>query len=249
MEKCLLFDLWGDYGHFRSIYTTSSPLTTPFPPKPTLVGIISAIVGLDKEVYLEEFNKKEFFIGLQLLQPVKKIRVTENYYNVKEWKPENRAKMLIDSNYKSKEMPINHTQIRLEFVKDPKYRIYFFHKDENIMNTLIEAIKNHSPYYTVTLGLSQNIANFEFVGLEDFKIVENNSETIPINTVIKKSSDLAINVESGLSIKIVNMPVEMDNERIVNEYAEYIYDDNLNPIKTNIKQYLLINNNLKISLL
>lgn len=52
MNSILVFDLWGDLGHFKKPYTTTSPLSYAFPPRPTVAGIISAIVGLKKEEYL-----------------------------------------------------------------------------------------------------------------------------------------------------------------------------------------------------
>ncbi|MFB3896899.1 MAG: CRISPR-associated protein Cas5, partial [bacterium] len=30
--KILVFDIWGDLGHFRKFYTTTSPLSFSFPP-------------------------------------------------------------------------------------------------------------------------------------------------------------------------------------------------------------------------
>ncbi|WP_231717005.1 CRISPR-associated protein Cas5 [Desulfosarcina ovata] len=51
MTRVLAFKLWGDYGHFRKYYTTTSPLTFEFPPPTSVVGIVSAIIGLDKEQY------------------------------------------------------------------------------------------------------------------------------------------------------------------------------------------------------
>jgi len=47
--KVLVFDIWGDYGHFRKFYTTTSPLTFSFPPPPTIAGILGAIYGTDKK--------------------------------------------------------------------------------------------------------------------------------------------------------------------------------------------------------
>ncbi|MDI3478645.1 MAG: CRISPR-associated protein Cas5h, partial [Thermoanaerobacterium sp.] len=32
--KSLIFDIYGDFGHFKKYYTTSSPLTFSFPPPP-----------------------------------------------------------------------------------------------------------------------------------------------------------------------------------------------------------------------
>ena len=43
--KCLVFDIKGDYGHFKKYYTTSSPLTFSIPPRTTVSGMIGALIG------------------------------------------------------------------------------------------------------------------------------------------------------------------------------------------------------------
>jgi len=54
--KVLVFDLFGDFAHFRKYYTTTSPLTFSFPPPPTIAGILGAIYGASKEEYLDIFS-------------------------------------------------------------------------------------------------------------------------------------------------------------------------------------------------
>ena len=83
MEKLLVFDVWGDYGHFRKFYTTSSPLTFSIPPRTSLCGLLGSVVGLGKEEYLNHFSKKDAQIALRLLNPVKKTRLGINLINTK----------------------------------------------------------------------------------------------------------------------------------------------------------------------
>ncbi len=242
---CLIFDLWGDYGHFRTIYATSSPLTYPFPPKPSLIGILSAMIGFDKAVYLNEFYRSDFWIAVRILNPVKKIRLTENYSEVKKWKPETRVKMLIGEKVGLKDdMLLTHTQIRLEMLKDPKFRIYIHHSDKQIMDKLEAVLKSHSPEYTITLGLSENLADFEYFGKSsfEFKKVDTERPTM-ISSVIKKTHlhKGRIELEEGLDIEISNMPVEMSQERIVSEYAEFLMDREGKPMKALVEKYIIVN--------
>jgi CRISPR-associated protein Cas5h len=109
-ERVIVLDVWGDYAHFRKIYTTSSPLTYSFPPRTALSGLIGAIVGLDKEDYFRHFLRKDAKIGCKILKPIKKVRIGENLINTKSAIQMHLIK--------------NRNQIRVEFVKDPSYRIY-----------------------------------------------------------------------------------------------------------------------------
>jgi CRISPR-associated protein Cas5h len=54
--KVIVFDIWGDYGHFKKFHTTASPLTFSFPPPTAVIGIVAAILGIDKENYWDTFS-------------------------------------------------------------------------------------------------------------------------------------------------------------------------------------------------
>ena len=81
--KTLVFDICGDYGHFKKFYTTSSPLTFCFPPPPTVRGMLGAIIGVDKIEYLNIFSHKDCRIAIRILSPVKKTRIGINHINTK----------------------------------------------------------------------------------------------------------------------------------------------------------------------
>jgi len=44
-------------GHFRNPYTTTLKQTYPFPPKPTVIGMIGAMLGWDEETVINETEK------------------------------------------------------------------------------------------------------------------------------------------------------------------------------------------------
>ena len=117
--KALVFDIKGDYGHFRKFYTTSSPLTFSIPPRTTVCGIIGALIGLDKKEYLKYFKKEEAKIAIQILQPINKTRLSINLIDTKKAKE-----------YYSKIE--KRTQVTYELLKNPSYRIYFYHSNKEL---------------------------------------------------------------------------------------------------------------------
>jgi CRISPR-associated protein Cas5h len=78
MDKILVFDIWSEYAHFRKFYTTTSPLTFSIPPRTALCGLMGALLGLSKETYLKNFPKTKARFAVKLLNPVKKVRFSEN---------------------------------------------------------------------------------------------------------------------------------------------------------------------------
>ena len=69
--QLLAFDVWGDYAHFKKRYATSSPLTHSIPSKPTILGLIAAILGFRRNEYQSKFKEYDSKIALQILNPIK----------------------------------------------------------------------------------------------------------------------------------------------------------------------------------
>lgn len=230
MEKVLVFDVWGDYGHFRKFYTTSSPLTFSIPPRTTLCGLLGAIIGLGKDEYLKYFSKKDARIGVRLLNPVKKTRLGINLINTKG----NLWTLVRKSGHEPR------TQIRTEFLKDAKFRLYVFHADGSIYNDLRENLSGHKSVYTPSLGLSELLCNFAFQG-EHTLIEKGEEETtihsvIPISQLAARRGSISFD-EQGKKYFKEKLPIEMTFERVVTEYGEVIYEAEGKEIKAVPKKF------------
>lgn len=233
MNKALVFDIWADYAHFKKYYTTTSPLTFSIPPKTTLYGIVSAILGFSKDEYLKYFQEGQCKIAIEIKNPVKKTRINLNLIDTK--------KAALMAQIKTR------TQIKTEFLKDAKYRIYFVHQNKDLYNNLKDKLKKHQSVYSISLGLSENLANFKFIEeIELEKITQNSWQEI--NTVMridtenisKGDIDFSQNNREYFSDKIA---VEMKNDRTVTDYAQILFERNGKSIKVNVNQYYKDSNN------
>ena len=210
-ERVIVFDVWGDYAHFRKNYSTSSPLTYSFPPRTALSGLIGAIAGLDKSDYFSRFFRDNAMIGCKILSPVKKVRIGENLIDTK-----SALKMHLIK---------NRTQIRFEFVKDPKYRIYFSHSDEELYQKLKDLLSSHQSVYTPCLGLSELIRNFEYRG--EFELERCGEEFMAIDSVVPGKLLLEPpDFEEGKEYFSEVMPAEMGEAREVIDYREILFERN-----------------------
>lgn len=233
MKEILIFDVWGEYGHFRKYYTTTSPLTYSFPPRTAACGLIAAIIGIDKEEYLKHFTKEKANIAIRIINPVKKILMSENLVDTKVSPMMSRIKQ--------------RTQIRFEFLYHPKYRIYLNHIDPKIMTKLETNLQHHQSYYTPCLGLSELVANFNFVNKVSVKQELPNSSK-PIHSVIPKpliSSSIGSFADEG-SYFTVTVPNEMLEDRTVNEYIDILYEANGSPISVKVNEYYSVSENENI---
>jgi len=236
--KVLVFDIWADYGHFKKFYTTSSPLTFSFPPPSTIQGIMGAIYGAGKSDYLELFSLKKCKIALQIIKPIKKVRLGINLINTKGgiWRP-------LQKKYHEPR-----TQIRTELVKEPHYRIYLKHDDYELFNNIIKMIKKHESIYTVSFGLSELIANFKFIGkFEANEIIP--EKPVEISTTILASNVVndGIRIETGKKYYKEKIPIVMNNERIIEKYDDVIFEIEGKTIKSHLMSYYHLEDGVNIA--
>jgi CRISPR-associated protein Cas5h len=229
-ERVIVLDVWGDYAHFRKIYTTSSPLTYSFPPRTALSGLIGAIVGLDKEDYFRHFLRKDAKIGCKILEPIKKVRIGENLINTKSAIQMHLIK--------------NRNQIRVEFVKDPSYRIYFAHTDEALFNNLKSLLANHQSVYTPCFGLSQLICNFRFVG--EFGLKSHGEDLQTIDSVVPGRCLIRTEFENKKEYFSETLPNEMNESRVVTDYSEILFERNGKGIKAEARGIWEVGNSDRI---
>ena len=80
MNKLLVFDIWGNYAHYKQIYATTSAISYPIPFKTAIYGYVSAILGFNKieNNYLKYFQDGNCKIGLQLLNEISTTRINTN---------------------------------------------------------------------------------------------------------------------------------------------------------------------------
>jgi len=231
MEKVLVFDVWSEYAHFRKFFTTTSPLTFSLPPRTALCGLMGAILGLSKETYLSKFPKKDAFFAIKLLNPVKKVRFSENLIDTESISTMNVIKQ--------------HTRIKFEFLKDAKYRIYFSHSDPDLYSSALEMISGHKCVYTPCLGISEHIANFGYVG-EYSLIKKENPDGVSIDSILPKEQIQKIHFEDGMEYMTETLPNEMTEDRTVNEYQQFMFERNCKSIRASVNYYYEMRNNERI---
>jgi len=222
MSKVLVFDIWGDLAHFKKPYTTTSPLSFAFPPRPTVAGIISAIIGLGKEEYADYFLRKDADIGLRFLAPVKKMRISQNLIDTKKARLFSRIRQ--------------RTQIRIEYIKDPAYRVYFQHKDADLFERLRDYLANHECVYSVSLGLSELLANFQYIGEFGLKRQTSRSPEL-IHSIVPEHAAGEFEFETGKEYFSATIPLEMNKKRIVTRFGTVFYERNGKPMLVKTDSY------------
>jgi CRISPR-associated protein Cas5h len=215
--RTLMFDLWGEWGHFRKYYSTSSPLTFSVIPPTAVFGVLGAILGLenDENQYLKTLREANTRVGVGIRNPVKKSMFGLNLINTKGkvWVPKRRKEGA-------------RTQIRTEFLRDPAFRLYVSMNDRDLYKELVQRVKGHRPYYTVCLGLSELLANFSYVGEIDASKQSTVGKTVEVQSIIPMECvrKNGVPFAPGKRYKKERMPLSMDENRVVTSYGECLFE-------------------------
>lgn len=136
----IFFEIKAPFGHFRNPYTTTFKQSYPFPPKPTVIGMIGAILGWREQKVIEVMD--EFKVAIPLFEHSGKIieftfilsagKVIRNHRQREEYRPE-----------------------RFEILVRPKFHIIVLHEDEKIIKGLEEKIGTKDYEFPLYMGKNE----------------------------------------------------------------------------------------------
>lgn len=246
--KILVFDIWGDYAHFKKIYATTSALSYLVPTKPTIYGYLGAIMGLEKRdnAYLRHFVGKSCRIGIALRGSVG----IEKRPDGDGENPTVMRRMGVNLRAELGRRPetASPKPTLMEFVYRPKYRIFVAHDDPDFLKKLQNHLESHTAIYTPSLGLAGLLSNFEFVGEAETTAKTMPETAVPIHSIIPKRQFLGFekgmfdDPENEFSIVEQSMfAIEMDAERNVTERDDILLERKGKPILARVRQFYPIN--------
>lgn len=189
-----------------------SPVSFPFPPPPTVMGMIGAICGYNKTEYHDKNGWEQIKIGVGIRNPIKKLRAGINLVNTKE-KPFSRL---------SGENP--RIQIPHEFLKDACFRIYVAKGKKQMMDELSSHLKSGTNTYTVSLGLAQCLAIVKYIGT--FDACAKPEGEYSIDTVVLTDLTEKIQYSADGSYGHYRIPIKMTPKRKVLDYKVVVTEEN-----------------------
>lgn len=223
-NKVLAFELYADYGQLKKYYTTMSPLSFSIPPGTVLRGILGAIIGIEKNENPEYFH--DVRLALAVLKPVKKVVIPEN---------------LIKTGDSKKQFSrfAQHKPTIIEFVKDARFRVYVNTDNEDTYNRLKNHLFSHTSVYTISLGISEALANYE--NAEELTIKNSITGESEINSIIPVNCINDINFEE-VEAFTTKLPMKMMNDREVVEYREFLFERRGLPVQAEVEGLVELSN-------
>lgn len=146
----------GNWGHFKKPETNNNPLSHDLITKTALIGLIGAVLGIEREEMKGTFPQlsKDLLYGVQLLHPVKKVS----------WGFTSRTAISPTA---------NGTPKYFEFLKDPRFLVSIALSSER-SNSIFEefkySVKNETAIYPPVLGWHNCPANLKWESNGEFSV-------------------------------------------------------------------------------
>jgi CRISPR-associated protein Cas5h len=172
--KGLIFNIEGNWGHFRKPETNNNPLTHDFITKTALVGLIGAVLGKNRYEMNDLFPilTDGLIYGVQILNDVKKFSYGFTSWGVKGSSPK-------PAKYQVRK--------RMEIIKDPNYKIALAVKNndaEKYFDEFVFALKNNIAKYTPVFGIHNCPANLDSQSVSEGNFIEKESDDFEISSFV-----------------------------------------------------------------
>jgi CRISPR-associated protein Cas5h len=146
----------------------------------------------------------------------------------------------------------NRKPTMMEYIRNPHYRIFFWHSNEDLNKKLIIYLGTKTSVYTPVLGLAHCLTNFGFKGIAEINSEEDDAI---IQTVIPKSKliefDYKYLLDNEIYLQEQSMyPLEMNTQREVTKRDSILFDLNGKSMKAKTNEYFqAIFNNQQIAIM
>ena len=232
------FRLSGRFAHFLRADASASALSYPIPPRTVILGIMGAVLGLPKDMPQVVLEPANIAISGKLPKT--------HWHRAKLRKnPPALLPRVIKKTQKSdkRTKPEKATLIRQEWLIDPDYSL-LVSIPEPYHSELKNRLNNRQWYFCPSLGISEMIADIEYLGANECYPLPNGIHDI--QSVFSQESgtvDIEKVIERRLSIHLLQMPRTVTPDRVFS-HCSYITERNAKPIPVETKNAFQIENKM-----
>lgn len=221
----VVFRYRAKYGHFLRAEASVSALTYPVPPRTALLGMIGAVLGLDKDTPQTELKDSQIAVG----GPIPR----RHWHRVKLRKdPPAPLSMKVKKGAKGTSAPEKATLIKQEWLFEPDYEVTVSLPGEH-HREFADRLRERRWHYSPCMGLSEMIADLRFVSEGTASPLPAGSE-VACRGVVRRSGATVHGrrtVEAGEPLAILpqRMPREVTPERVFT-HEDYLIERSGLPI-------------------
>lgn len=182
-RTCLSFEVRGPWGHFRRIEGNIVKQTYRIIPRTTLAGLTAGILGIGRDRYYDLFGPEVSAVAVEPTRPLRTMNMPQN--NLSTNKEAMRSIQLGDlGKIRMPDPSEPRQQFNYEVLVSPGYRIDLWLEDDTTYRDLRETLREGRSYYVPSLGLSEHLAQIDYLGEHEITDSENADVETVDSTVV-----------------------------------------------------------------
>jgi CRISPR-associated protein Cas5h len=220
-EEVLEFSIKGSLGHFRQPDTTATHATYPFPPRPTIHGLLASVLGLSFDGEAGEgFLQEDHFVGFALVNPVRTVCAQMSMH----------GKGFIGGGGDS-----FNRLTTIELVVAPHYLVYYA---GSRLLTLAERVQSRQSIYHTYLGSAYCLTFPIFQGLHQVEeVLPEKGSPLLFSSVVPQKIVEDIIIEHGGRYAIARaLPYRHTGGRLFEQTVNVLYEVSGSPLKIVVKE-------------
>ena len=207
-----VFEIKGPLALFRKPYTTTSTVSFPIPPPTAVAGMIACIIGIGN-------GSEQNGSAAHYWKKMQGTRIAIQRLNVSAW-----FSAAINFSNPKEPQKNPHIQIRHQFVKKPKYRIFVQGGLELLLD---EFLRSGRTYYTPVLGAAYALADLTYCGSFDFNdaLLSMSEKDVPVSSAVPllDEREVSINFLASKGMLKDEFPYRLSPERALEETIRLLY--------------------------
>ncbi|GAB6878620.1 hypothetical protein JCM17823_08940 [Halorubrum gandharaense] len=228
-DECLSFELRGQWGHFRRVEGNIVKQTYRIPPRTTVAGIVAAILGLDRDSYYDTFAPDRSAVAIEPLTELRTMNMPQNTLST----AKEHMKTVPTRGHARVSMP-DPTELRqqhnYEVLVDPAYRVDLQLSDGSLFDELRSRLESGTSHYPPSLGLSEHLAEVEYLGTHQVEPCERADVDVQ-SVVVEAVDDVELRPEAP--VRVERSPGFMETDgggRTTTEFTSIAYSPEGEPV-------------------
>lgn len=170
-QRCLSFRLSGPWGHFRRVEGNTVKTTYRIIPRTTVAGLLAAVLGIERDGYYQLFGPDSSAIAVEPQTELRTMNLPVNNLTTS-------TEGLKGVNTRGKvsvyypDPTTDRQRTNYEVLVNPSYRIDVWLDDDETYERLRTHFAEGTSHYTPSLGVSEYLADIEYLGEYEVNQIE-----------------------------------------------------------------------------
>jgi CRISPR-associated protein Cas5h len=188
--EVISLDIGGKFAHFRKYYANNTALSYTIPPRTTIMGMLAALLGRERDSYYEEISSEHLRIGIRIMTPLKKSFHRLNLLSIKSSDDFSGKGGRIQTPFEV----VTGYNISTDWVI---YRLFLSPTDTGkaVFKELADILTQRKQHYALTLGTANFSASI--LQVQDYKQIQSTQSDnfVPIHSAVVSDSIEQLNFE------------------------------------------------------